>query len=108
MKKQKKEKKEKNKINWRRMWKNNLYMLRIVWKVSPGFVIIEFLTSVTNALQNFLVGTYLYKYALNALQEGEELKNIFITLGAMVTYALFCMVLNKIYMYLWNVSYPKV
>lgn len=109
MKKQKKEKKEKkNKINWRRMWKNNLYMLKIVWKVSPGLVIIEFLTSVTNALQGFLVGTYLYKYALNALQEGEELKNIFITLGAMVAYALFCMVLNKIYMYLWNVRYPKV
>lgn len=109
MKKQKKEKKEKkNKINWRRMWKNNLYMLKIVWKVSPGLVIIEFLTSVTNALLSFLVGTYLYKYALNALQEGEELKNIFITLGAMVVYDLFCMVLNKIYMYLWNVRYPKV
>ncbi len=106
--KSKEKKKKKEKINWRRMWKNNLYMLRIVWQVSPALVIMEFLASVVGALQSFLVGTYLYKYALNALQVGEELKNIFIMLGAMVAYSLFSMALNKVYGYLWNVRYPKV
>ena len=81
MKKQKKEKlekQEKKKINWKRTFQNNVFMLRLLIKACPGVFILDLICSILGAVRSFLAGTYLYMYALNALQEGIELKKILI------------------------------
>ncbi len=79
-------------IKWKRTIKNNCYMLSLIFKACPGVVILSFVMTILGAFESFLVNTYLYKYALNALQAGEELSSILITLGSMLFYAVFYMV----------------
>ena len=81
-------KKDKKKTNWGRALKNNGYMLGLIAKACPGVLIVTFVSAVLGAINSFLLNTYLYKYALNALQEGEELRVILITLACMFAYTL--------------------
>ncbi len=88
----KKVKKEKKKINWKRTLKNNGFMLSLMWEACPGVIVLQFVSSIFGAVNSFLLNTYLYQYALNALQEGKELSTILITLGCMFGYSAFCMI----------------
>ena len=74
---------KKQKINWKRTWQNNIYMLRLIYKACPGILLVSLLTTIFGALHSFLLNTYLYKYALNAFQEGKELKEILTVIGVM-------------------------
>ena len=85
MKKEKQNKKKKT--NWKRTFQNNIYMLKLIAQASPGVLVVSFISAVLSAVYSFLLDTYLYKYALNALQEGKELKVVLITLGGMFAYA---------------------
>ena len=78
----------KNKINWKRTLKNNGYMLSILMRACPGYVVISFISVIMGVVNSFLLDTYLYVYALNALQQGTELKKVLITLGCMITYSI--------------------
>ena len=80
---------KKKKINWKRTFKNNGYMLGLIIKACPGVLILSLISVVLGAVNSFLLNTYLYQYALNALQAGKELKVILITLGCMFGYTLF-------------------
>lgn len=51
-------------------------MLGLIFKACPGVLIIHLIRTMLGAIKSFLLNTYLYKYALNALQEGKELKII--------------------------------
>lgn len=104
----KKDKKQKNKINWRRTWRNNLYMLKFIAKAAPDIIIVAFLSGILSAVNNFLVNTYLYKYALNALQEGKPISQILVTLGTMLAFSLFCIVFYQVEEYYFSVRSPKV
>lgn len=84
----KKEKEKKRRIDWRRTLRNNAYILGLIIKVCPGVFRISMLWTVVGAVHSFFINTYLYKYALNALQEGLDLRAILITLGAMFTFSL--------------------
>ena len=66
----------KRKINWKRTFINNGYMLKLMFKACPGVLIWSLISTVLGAVHSFLLNTYLYQYALNALQEGKELKII--------------------------------
>ncbi len=90
MKKEKKpkENKQKERIDWKRTWRNNIYMLRLVWRVSPSSVIVPLFLSLIGGAESFLTGTYLYNYALNAIQEGKELRTIVATLGIILLFSL--------------------
>lgn len=85
MKKEKKQ--DKKKMNWKRTFKNNGFMLGLIAKACPGVIVMALISAVFGSINSFLLNTYLYKYALNALQEGKELKTILITLGCMIAYS---------------------
>lgn len=104
----KKEKEQKKKINLRRTFKNNVFMLGLITKACPGVFIMSLVSTVIGAVRSFLMGTYLYQYALNALQEGVELRLILITLGWMVAFTLFDMLFQNIAACYFQLKYPVV
>ena len=83
-----KEKTKKNKINWRRTWQNNLYMLRFIREVCPALLVFSIIGAVIDALSSFLLGTYLYSYALSGLQAGRSVRDILIGVGLMLIFTL--------------------
>lgn len=98
----------KKKINWKRTLKNNGYMLGLILKACPGVLILSLVSVVLGAIHSFLLNTYLYQYALNALQEGKELRNILITLGCMFGYSLLYIVFQNISGCYLELKSPKV
>ena len=103
------EKEQKNKrINWKRTFKNNAYMLGLIVKACPGVPILALISTVLGAVHSFLLNTYLYQYALNALQEGKELKIILITLGCMFGYSVLYMLFRNIASCYFELKHPKV
>ncbi len=107
-KKGKKEKPKKQKINWKRTIKNNGYMLGLIVKAAPSVLILSVILAVMGAVESFLLDTYLFQYALNALQEGTPLKTILITIGCMVAYSLIFMLFQSISWRYLDLQYPKV
>ncbi|MBO7177366.1 MAG: hypothetical protein J6W14_08305, partial [Clostridia bacterium] len=69
-----KDKQTRNKINWGRTWRNNIYMLRFITQVCPVILVFSVIGSVIDALSSFLLGTYLYSYALSGLQAGRSVR----------------------------------
>lgn len=105
----KKEKtKKKQRIDWKRTLKNNGYMLSLIAKACPGVLVFSVISTVMGAIHSFLFNTYLYQYALNALQEGKELKIILITLGGMVVYSILYMLFQSVSVCYLELKYPKV
>ena len=98
----------KSKINWRRTLKNNGYMLRHIIKACPGVLVLSLISTVLGAVHSFLLNTYLYQYALNALQEGKELKIILVTLGCMFGYSVLYMVFRNVSECYFELKAPKV
>lgn len=108
MKKGKEQKQKKKKIDWKRTFKNNGYMLGLIIKACPGVPILALISTVLGSVHSFLLNTYLYQYALNALQEGKELKIILITLGCMFGYSVLYMLFGSISSCYFELKYPKV
>ena len=108
MKKDKEQKQKKKKIDWKRTFKNNGYMLGLIIKACPGVPILALISTVLGSVHSFLLNTYLYQYALNALQEGKELKIILITLGCMFGYSVLYMLFQSISSCYFELKYPKV
>ena len=99
---------KKNKINWKRTFKNNKYMLDFIIKVSPGILILEFISTVLMAISTFFTTTYLYKYAFDALQKGESIKNIVIFLVGFFAFSIFSKVFGHICDSYIQINFPKV
>jgi len=108
MKKEKEQKQKKKRIDWKRTFKNNGYMLGLIIKACPGVPILALISTVLGSVHSFLLNTYLYQYALNALQEGKELKVILITLGCMFGYSVLYMLFQSILSCYFELKYPKV
>lgn len=98
----------KKKINWKRTFKNNGYMLRLLHKACPGLFILALISTVMGAVNSFLLNTYLYQYALNALQEEKELKTILFTLCCMFGYSILYMLFQHICSFYFELKYPIV
>ena len=90
-------KNERKKINWKRTFKNNSYMLYLIARSCPGVLVLACLDVVVSAAGRFLLGTYLYQYALNALLEGKKLKEVLITIAAMLSFAVFQEIVSVVY-----------
>ena len=108
MKKEKEQKQNKKRIDWKRTFKNNGYMLGLIIKACPGVPILALISTVLGSVHSFLLNTYLYQYALNALQEGKELRIILITLGCMFGYSVLYMLFESISSCYFELKYPKV
>lgn len=106
--KEKEQKQKKKRIDWKRTFKNNGYMLGLIIKACPGVPILALISTVLGSVHSFLLNTYLYQYALNALQEGKELKIILITHGCMFGYSILYMLFGSISSCYFELKYPKV
>lgn len=49
-------------------------MIGLIMKACPGVFVLGLISTILGAAHSFLFNAYLYKYALNALQQGKELK----------------------------------
>ncbi len=108
MRKEKEQKQKKKKIDWKRTLKNNGYMLGLIIKACPGVPILALISTVLGSVNSFLLNTYLYQYALNALQDGKELRIILITLGCMFGYSVLYMLFRSISSCYFELKYPTV
>ena len=104
----KKNKGKNKKTNWKRTFENNGYMIGLIIKACPGVLILSVISTVLGAIHSFLLNTYLYQYALNALQEGVELRVILITLGCMFGYSVLYMIFRNILNCYFELKHPKV
>ena len=103
-----KKEKDKKKINWKRTFKNNAFMLGMIAKASPSILVLGVVLNIIGAFQSFLTNTYLYKYALNALQEGKALKTVLITLGGMFAFSIVYIVFQMLTSKQIQLKTPKV
>lgn len=104
----KEQKQKKKRINWKRTLRNNGYMLGLIIKACPGVPILALISTLLGAVDSFLLNAYLYQYALNALQEGKELKIILITLGCMFGYSILYILFDNISDCYFQLKYPKI
>ena len=99
---------EKKKINFRRTVKNNIFMLKLIAKATPSMIVICIVSIVFQAINDFLLGTYIFMYALNALQAGIPLREILFTLAMMVTFAVVTTVVSYVYRYINRTRWPRL
>lgn len=100
--------KKESKTNWRRTWENNVYMLALIYRSSPGILVMSLISTVLGAIHSFLLNAYIYQYALNALQAGKEIKSILLTLAAMLIYSSLYMVFRSASHCYLELRKPKV
>ncbi len=78
------EKDKKERLGFRRTWKNQFFMLRLLWKVAPKVVLCQLLLDILGGFGWFLQGTYLFSYTLNALQLGTPLRQMLWRVGGLL------------------------
>lgn len=104
----KKEKKKKDKIDWRRTFRNNFYMLGMIRKSAPGILWISTFRAVLSSVTDFFTYSYLLMYALNALQRKEKLSDIItvlVIIFALNIVDLFVTYFSSVYL---DLNIPKV
>ena len=99
---------KKQKIDWHRTWKNNLYVLKIIHQAHPWIIPVAIFSAVLGATSAFLTQTYLLSYALNAMQEGKTLREILITVGIIFAFVVLCEVYWVFQSHFTSVTSPLV
>ena len=102
------EEKKKKKLGWKRTFQNNGYMIGLIMKASPGLFWIALLHNVLSATHSFLFQTYLFKYTLNALQEGKPLKTVILTISLIAAFGIVGFVVYRILWRYYEKRYPVV
>lgn len=115
MKKDKKEKREKNKekkkkdrTDWKSVYKNSVYALGFIARSAPSVIVVSFSLAIMGAAASFLSGTYMYKYALNAIQEGKSLRGTLPVLAIILAFSVFYSILVKLGNYYCEIKNQKV
>ena len=99
---------EKKKSSWKHTVNNNRFMLGLVLKACPGVFWLMMAENILAGVNSFLLGTYLYKYALDALQEGKPLKTVVITLACMAGYSILVNVFGCLATRYYKLKYPVI
>ena len=76
---------------------NNLYALRIIHKAAPGLILFSLSCAAFGAFTSFLGNTYILMYVLNALQTGEPVGKVLLTVGIILSVMLLSQVFNLLY-----------
>jgi len=100
--KRSKDKKEKS-ITLKRIISNNIFILKMVCKATPGLLILRVFMSFAYMLTSFFTYTYMLRYAINAIAEGKSFFNILTFICICVTASL---IFNLIGNALNSVYYP--
>lgn len=104
----KKEKQKKDKIDWKRTFRNNFYMLGMIRKSAPGILWTSTFSAVFSSVTNFLTYTYLLMYALNALQRREKLSDIITTLVFILAFNIANLLITYFLSVYRELNIPKV
>ncbi len=105
---QEKKEKKKDRQSIKRVFQNNFYMLGFVWRKSPLLVIGIFLVNASSGLISFFFNSYLFKYALNTLDEGKPVAYVLRYIIILTAVALINLLLNRIYWYYNELQYPRI
>ena len=103
-----KRKDKKKKTDWKRTYKNCVYMLGFIMRSAPSVLVVTFTLALIGALSTFLSGTYMYKYALNALQNGHSIRRILVVLIGIFLFSVTYSVLVKLGNYYCEIKNQKV
>ena len=95
-------------IDWKRTLKNNGYMIGLIIKACPGVPILSFVSTLFGAVHSFLLNTYLFQYALNALQTDKDFTITLVTLGCMFGYSVLYMIFRNVSGCYLELKAPKV
>ena len=106
--KRNKEKKKREHTDWRRVYKNSVYALGFIAKSAPSVIVISFALAIMGAVSSFLSGTYMYKYALNAIQEGKDIRGTIPMLALIFAFSILYSVLVKLGNYYCELKNQKV
>lgn len=90
------------KLKMRRIYSNNLYMLKIIHKIDPFMIPLRLLLSVFSAVTGFLSSAYLLRYALNAVGEGKQFSDVLVLVIAFVVAELFVDLTRNAFWYLYH------
>ena len=74
---------EKPKISFRRTVSNNLFMLKLLHKASPGRIAIEMGLWALEAIIGFFSWQYMLRYIVNGIEEGKDFYDLAVLLVAM-------------------------
>lgn len=97
----KKQKKEPS-ISFRRAVSNNLYVLRLIQKTAPFYLVTYFLWSVIGAVMDFLTSTYILRYVINTFQTGGNMTRVFLFIGiTTVVYLVYNLLIDSIRFFLY-------
>ena len=67
---------EKKRLSFGRILSNNLFMLNIMRKAAPGFMLASLIAAVLEALAVFVAEVYLLRYAINGINENRSFEEI--------------------------------
>lgn len=90
------------KLKIRRIYSNNMYMLRIIHRIDPFMIPLRLLLSVFSAVTGFLSSAYLLRYALNAVGEGKQFSDVLFLVIAFVVAELFVDLSRNAFWYLYH------
>ena len=107
-KREKTQKERKRKIQWKHAIKNNFFMLGLLYRASPGYVIGGFVQTLLNVANSFLTNTYLYLYAINALQRRERLETVLWTVGGIFLVMLVTTVSRELFWRYSSIVSPRI
>ncbi len=79
---------------------NNFYLLGMVAKAVPSLIPFTLTVRIATALSNVLVSTYLFKYVLDALGRGEEIRAVIAGVAVMYGVGVGTEILSQVY-YKW-------
>ena len=99
---------KKKKFSIGKIIKNNAYMLNLIRKAAPGYLTIDLLSYVIDAVAYFLMNIFLYYYVLNAVQQGQGIKEIIPILVLVFVVAVIKYVYFQITHYCRTVAHPKI
>lgn len=108
----KKEKNKENKkrqgINWKKTIKNNAYALSFILKSAPSVLVVSLGMALIGAANTFLSSAYLYKYALNSLQEGAGIREILPMLIFIFLFSVTYQILQELSNYYCDLKNQKI
>ena len=103
-KKDKTKKPKQDKLPMRRVWQNNMYMLRIIHSTDPWLIPLRLGMSTLVSVTYFLGSTYLLQYVLNAVGEGKGFFDVLWMAVLFVALELCADLINNAF---WQLYYEK-
>lgn len=103
-KKNKTKKPKQDKLPMRRVWQNNMYMLRIIHSTDPWLIPLRLGMSTLVSVTYFLGSTYLLQYVLNAVDEGKGFFDVLWMAVLFVALELCADLINNAF---WQLYYEK-